>query len=102
MKNFSAFHRRVVYVLDFYLPFPLTALMFWLWWIRTGSAAFAAYTIAAGLVFGYLVPGIGTNLLGLWRFSGPGSWAATISTTGFFTLPIFPWFSTPASASGAR
>ena len=71
MKNSSRFHRRIVYALDFYLPLPLTALMFWLWWARTGSAAFAAYTIAAGLVFGYLVPGIGTNLLGLWRFSGP-------------------------------
>jgi len=56
VKNSSRFHRGIVYALDFYLPFPLTALMFWLWWARTGSAAFAAYTIAAGLAFGYLVP----------------------------------------------
>ena len=87
MKSFSPFHRRLVYVLDFYLPFPLTALMFWLWWARTGSAAFAAYTIAAGLVFGYLVPGIGTNLLGLWRFSGPWKLGRYYLHHGFLYAP---------------
>jgi hypothetical protein len=86
-KNPSRFHRRVVYALDFYLPLPLTALMFWLWWARTGSAAFAAYTIAAGLVFGYLVPGIGTNLLGLWRFSGPWKLGAYYPHHGFLYAP---------------
>lgn len=87
MTNFSRFHRRVVYVLDFYLPFPLTALMFWLWWARTGSAAFAAYTTAAGLIFGYLVPGIGTNLLGLWKFSGPWKLGSYYLHHGFLYAP---------------
>jgi hypothetical protein len=39
--------------------------------LRSGSAWFASYTILLGLSFGYVVPGIGTNLLKLWRFHGP-------------------------------
>jgi hypothetical protein len=63
--------RALVWLIDYLLPLPLTAAMYLLWEARTGSAAFAAYTLLLGLAFGYVVPGIGTNLLGLWRFSGP-------------------------------
>ncbi len=63
--------RAFIWLVDYLLPLPLTAVMYLAWAARTGSAAFAAYTLALGLTFGYLVPGIGTNLLGLWRFSGP-------------------------------
>lgn len=87
MKDPARFQRRLVYVVDFFLPFPLTVLMFWLWWARTGSVAFAAYTLAAGLVFGYTVPGIGTNLLGLWRFSGPWMLGSYYLHHGFLYAP---------------
>lgn len=63
--------RAFVWLVDYLLPLPMTVAMYLLWEARTGSPAFAAYTLALGLAFGYLVPGVGTNLLGLWRFSGP-------------------------------
>ena len=63
--------RAFIWLIDYLLPLPLTAGMFLLWEARTGSAAFAAFTLILGLAFGYLVPGVGTNLLGLWRFTGP-------------------------------
>lgn len=63
--------RAFIWLVDYLLPLPLTAVMFMLWEARTGSAPFAAYTLALGLAFGYVIPGIGTNLLGLWRFNGP-------------------------------
>jgi hypothetical protein len=63
--------RAFVWLIDYVLPLPLTAVMYQLWVARTGSPAFAGYTLALGLAFGYVVPGIGTNVLGLWRFTGP-------------------------------
>jgi len=63
--------RTFIWLVDYLLPLPLTAVMFLLWEARTGSASFAAFTLALGLAFGYVVPGVGTNLLGLWRFTGP-------------------------------
>ena len=50
------------------LGFPLMA---WLWYQRYG-AAFAALVMGLPLLFGYIVPGIGTNVLKMWRFRG--SW----------------------------
>ncbi len=62
--------RIFILLVDWILPFPLTAALYFLWAAREG-APFAAYTLALGLAFGYVVPAIGTNLLGLWRFNGP-------------------------------
>jgi hypothetical protein len=62
--------KTFVRLVDWILPLPLTAAMYLLWRERAG-AAFAGYTIALGLAFGYAVPAIGTNVLGLWRFNGP-------------------------------
>ena len=63
--------RAYLYLIDFVLPLPLTAVMFFLWRWRTGSAIFAAYGLALGVLFGYIYPGIGTNVLNLWKFNGP-------------------------------
>src|ERR1035438_9634008 len=63
--------RAYLYLIDFVLPLPMTALMFVLWRLRTGNAIFAAYTLALGVLFGYIFPGIGTNVLHLWKFNGP-------------------------------
>lgn len=63
--------RAYLILIDFVLPVPLTALMFHLWYQRTGSAWFAAYVLSLGVLFGYIFPGIGTNVLHLWRFNGP-------------------------------
>jgi hypothetical protein len=53
------------------LPLPMTALMYLLWFRRTGSALFSAYVLTLGVLFGYIYPGIGTNILHLWKFNGP-------------------------------
>jgi hypothetical protein len=53
------------------LPLPLTALMLFLWYRRTGSGLFAIYVLTLGVLFGYIYPGIGTNVLHLWKFNGP-------------------------------
>ncbi len=48
------------------LGFPL---MWWLWARREGHAM-AALVLGVPLVYGYVIPGIGTNVLKKWRFKG--------------------------------
>jgi hypothetical protein len=57
--------RAYLYLIDFVLPLPMTAVMFVLWHSRTGNAMFAAYVLALGVLFGYIFPGIGSNVLHL-------------------------------------
>ena len=63
--------RAYLVLIDFVLPMPMTALMYYLWYRRTGSALFSGYVLMLGVLFGYIYPGIGTNVLHLWRFNGP-------------------------------
>jgi hypothetical protein len=63
--------RAYLYLIDFVLPLPMTAVMFVLWRSRTGNAMFAAYVLTLGVLFGYIFPCIGTNVLHLWKFNGP-------------------------------
>lgn len=52
--------------------FPFIGFPVFLWlWARDGSPAFAVLAMGLPLVFGYVIPGIGTNALKLWRFNGP-------------------------------
>lgn len=53
------------------LPVPVTLITGWLWWRWSGSAALALHMTLLPVVFGYVVPGIGTNVLKRWRFHGP-------------------------------
>ncbi len=48
------------------LGFPLMA---WLWY-QKGGTAFTVLVMGLPLIFGYVVPGIGTNILKQWRFRG--------------------------------
>ena len=69
LKELSAIkHGWVLFLIDFILPLPLTALMLYLWYMRTNSWSFSLYVILLPLLFGYVVPGIGTNVLKLWAF----------------------------------
>jgi len=61
-------HGWVLFLVDFVLPIPLTILMIYLWYIRTHNLAFALYVLVLPLLFGYIMPGIGTNVLKLWAF----------------------------------
>jgi hypothetical protein len=62
--------RAALIALDFVLPLPLTVLAFLLWRSAHGPL-YASYVLGLALVWGYVGPGIGTNLLGLWRFRWP-------------------------------
>ncbi len=53
------------------LPLPLTALMYFLWLMWSGDRAFTLYVLLLPIAYGYVVPGIATNLLHKWRFKGP-------------------------------
>jgi hypothetical protein len=65
------FLKRFMLFFDFILPFPLFAAMFYLWYLRVGhNWFFASFVLVLPLVWGYVVPGIGTNILKMWRFEG--------------------------------
>lgn len=65
------FWKRFLFFFDFILPFPLFPLMLYLWYLRTdGNFLFALYVLLLPLLWGYIFPGVGTNLLHLWRFRG--------------------------------
>lgn len=53
------------------LPVPITLLTAWLWLRWSGNGTFALHVTLLAIVYGYVVPGIGTNLLKKWRFTGP-------------------------------
>ncbi len=58
-----------LFIYNYIYPFFGFPLLLWLW-TRSTSLLFAALVMGLPLVFGYLIPGIGTNILKLWRFRG--------------------------------
>jgi hypothetical protein len=63
--------KRFIFFFDYILPFPLLGIMPYLWYIRVDrSLLFALYVIVLPMVWGYVIPGIGTNLLKMWWFKG--------------------------------
>jgi len=52
------------------LPVPLFIAMYALWRRWSGDALFTAFVMWLPVVYGYVIPGIGTNLLHKWRFTG--------------------------------
>ena len=72
--------------------FPFIGFPVFLWlWVRDGSPAFAALVMGLPLIFGYVIPGIGTNVLKLWRFNGPWLMADIFSIMALSTLPPLAW-----------
>jgi hypothetical protein len=61
-------HGWALFWVDFILPLPLTFLILYLWYIRTHNWPFSLYVIILPLLFGYIIPGIGTNILKMWAF----------------------------------
>jgi len=53
------------------LPLPVSVAMFFVWEAWSGSWTFAFYVTLLPLIYGYVAPGIATNLLHKWRFKGP-------------------------------
>lgn len=89
MNSDTRFPRLFILLVDYILPLPLTVLMYVLWFARTHEAWFPAYTLSLGIAFGYILPGIGTNLLGLWEFNGPLKIGRYCVHHGFMYAPYF-------------
>jgi hypothetical protein len=89
MKNTYRWEKIYIILIDFVLPLPLTAIMWYAWYSRTQNLYFASYVMLLGICFGYVIPGIGTNLLHLWRFT----WGFRIGNYfihhGFMYAPYF-------------
>ena len=58
-----------LFLYDYVYPFVGFPALIWLW-IRDSNPAFAVLVMGLPFVFGYVVPGIGTNFLKLYRFHG--------------------------------
>ena len=62
--------RLVIHFWIYVLPLPLTVAMYFAWMAWSHNRAFTWYVLLLPLVYGYVVPGIATNLLHKWRFKG--------------------------------
>lgn len=65
---------------DYILPIPLTILMYFLWEDMTASSVYAYFILVLALVYGYLIPGIASNVFKLWRFA----WSPQIVKSVFY------------------
>jgi hypothetical protein len=63
--------RFIIRLWVYILPLPLVAAMYVIWAAWSRNSIFALYVILLPLLYGYLVPGIATNLMNKWRFKGP-------------------------------
>ncbi len=55
---------------QFLAPAILVPLSYWLWWRRYDQQhEFVLLALSMPVLFAYVIPGIGTNLLGLWEFN---------------------------------
>lgn len=63
------FEKQILFVYNYIYPFLGFPLLVWLWY-REAGLALTILAMGLPLVFGYLVPGIGTNFLKKWRFKG--------------------------------
>lgn len=61
--------RRFLSLYQFIVPLALFPLAYWLWLGHFGNHAFAAYCLVIPIVIAYVIPGIGTNVLGLWEIN---------------------------------
>jgi hypothetical protein len=75
--------RMIIRIWVYALPFPLFLIMYFSWFSWSKSSAFALYVMLLPLLYGYVVPGIGTNLLRKWRFSGPWAVGSYYAHHGF-------------------
>jgi len=61
------FSKTFLFVGNKILPFVGLPILIWLW-VREGGIAFMTLVLGLPFLFGYIVPGIGTNFLKMWRF----------------------------------
>jgi hypothetical protein len=61
--------KRMFSLYQYLAPAVLTPLCAWLWWRHYGgNAELVALALLVPILHAYIVPGIGTNVLGVWEF----------------------------------
>lgn len=61
---------RFFSIYQYAAPVLLFPLSYWLWWERSGrSHASTLLLLSMPVLFAYIIPGLGTNWLGLWEFN---------------------------------
>jgi len=61
--------KRAFEIYQYAAPAILTPLSFWLWWrIYAGDTALVLMAWLVPIVYAYVVPGVGTNVLRMWEF----------------------------------
>ncbi|RJX18067.1 MAG: hypothetical protein C4575_11315 [Desulforudis sp.] len=63
------FQRIFLDILIFWLPVPVTLIMTNIWWRETKSLMITSTAVGLPLLYGYVIPGIGINILQNWRFT---------------------------------
>lgn len=62
--------RRIFNGYQYLAPAVLVPLGYWLWWRHYGeNHQMAAFAVAVPILYAYVVPAIGTNVLGMWEFN---------------------------------
>ena len=62
--------KRLLSAYQYIAPAVLTPLGCWLWWQHyDGNLQLAALAVLIPILFAYIVPGIGTNILRVWEFN---------------------------------
>lgn len=64
--------RLLIYFWIYVLPIPLSVTSCALWYQMTENLYFVSYVTLLPLFYGYITPGIATNIFKWWRFRGPG------------------------------
>jgi len=61
--------RKVFEIYQYLFPVVLTPLGYWLWWQHYGGDhRMAAFVFSIPIIFAYVVPAVGTNVLKVWEF----------------------------------
>jgi len=66
--------RLIIRIWIYVLSLPMAIAMYFLWAAWSNNRTFALYVMLLPLFYGYVVPGIATNILHKWRFKG--AWLA--------------------------
>jgi hypothetical protein len=62
--------RLIMKIWVYVIPVPLFLFMTWVWWRRSQNGLFTAYVMLLPTLYGYIIPGIATNIQKKWRFKG--------------------------------
>lgn len=54
---------------QFITPFLFLPATYWLWYHSSGNSTFAWYVVTIPVIFGYVMPGLFTNVFKLWEFN---------------------------------